>query len=140
MFVGIPEARGKLFNEKQNVRREMHRIDIPVLSYSNAKHHEIFKDFCADLGIILQEKGIMPEISNFLGGEKLEILACLFEASEKLMGGVARIVEKASEYAFEEGSPRVERRHLEEACDFQLGFSKRNPFREGLGAAEVVAA
>lgn len=137
MFVGIPEARKKLFEEKQAVRREMHRIDIPVLNYSNEEHHRIFMDFCADLGIILQEKGIMREVSDFLGDD-LEIMACLFEASERLLGGVVRIVEKASEYAFVEGAPRVERWHLENATDFQLGFSRRNPFRNGLSAAELV--
>ncbi|PDT10021.1 ATP-binding protein [Rhizobium sp. M1] len=146
LFVGIEDARIKVFNEKQIERREMNDIDYPKLDYSIDKHKELFKDFCADFAISLMEKGITREMSDFIG-ENDEILLSLFQASLGLFGGVARIAEKACKLVFDEGAAKVEVRHLEAAVDGLNGFKKQrkgepkpNPFRQSLDASNSVAA
>jgi len=136
LFVGIEEARIKIFNEKQIERREMNDIDYPKLDYAIDAHKETFRDFCADFAISLMEKGITREVSDFIGQED-EILVCLFQASMGLFGGVARIAEKACKLVFDEGAAKVEVSHLEAAVDSLNGFKKQrkgepkpNPFRD----------
>ncbi|KSV87550.1 TniB family NTP-binding protein [Sinorhizobium sp. GL28] len=145
-FVGIKEARAKIFNEKQIERREMNDIEYPELDYSIDADKNTFRDFCADFAISLLEKGITRELSDFIG-EKDVILAPLFQASLGLFGGVARIAEKACKLVFDEGAPRIEVRHLEEAVDSLNGFKKGrkgqpkpNAFRDGKACANLVSA
>ncbi|KKZ86589.1 ATP-binding protein [Rhizobium phaseoli] len=127
MFVGIPEAEEKLFQERQIKRRMMHRVEPRVLEYRDDVQKAIFHDFCSDLSISLVEKGITEEFSNFISDD---ILAGLFEASGGLLGGVVRIVWKASELAFLDRSRRVERDHLSKAVSrIAVGvFCDENPF------------
>ncbi len=130
MFVGIPESREKLFAEKQLARRERYKIKADVLKYTDQKDAELLREFCADLGIILQEKGIMREISDFLSGD---ILHCLYLAGGGLIGGIVGVVWKACEVAFAQGAPRVERDHLLEATEIYAipTLISYNPFVHG---------
>lgn len=131
MFVGVPEARDKLFNEDQVAKRESYKVKFTPLDYFNSEHHVIFKTFAAHLSISLKEKGIMGERSDFLSGD---ILPCMFAASGGLLGGTARLVCKAAEYAFRDGAARVERKHLIEATDDYAipAYIDYNPFTQGL--------
>ncbi|TBY65737.1 hypothetical protein E0H39_06985 [Rhizobium leguminosarum bv. viciae] len=144
LFVGIKAARSKIFGDSQGENRSMYDIDFLDFDYSNEAHRTIFRDFCADLSISLVEKGIMREWSDFVGDGD-EILSALFEVSLGLLGGVARIVERACKFAFDEKALKVEIRHLEAAVDRLKGFAnrskgtRRNPFRDGLAAAKVVS-
>ncbi|QPB18545.1 ATP-binding protein [Rhizobium sp. 007] len=131
MFVGIPEAHGKLFSEDQMLERDLYPISPDALDYANEKDFKLLMDFAADLGIILKEKGIMREWSDFLSGDTLQ---CFFLAGKGLLGSMVRLLWKAAEIAFEEGAMRVERTHLERATDMfaiRKKYIDYNPFREG---------
>ncbi|SCX03751.1 AAA family ATPase [Agrobacterium rosae] len=136
LFVGIPEARGKLFSEKQMERREMYKISPLELVYANDDHRRMYQEFCADLGISLMEKGVMKEISDFISPK---IIQCLFEAGGKSVGGTVRIIQRASELAFEKQSPKVEWEHLKYAADEITAFCNYNPFREGVRASNLTS-
>ncbi|MGO7786632.1 TniB family NTP-binding protein [Rhizobium ruizarguesonis] len=127
MFIGIPDAEEKLFREKQIKRRMMYRVKPRVLVYECDVDKELFRDFCSDLSISLVEKGIMEQYSDF---QSDDILACLFDASAGLLGGVFRIVWNAAELAFDDGSRHIHLRHLSEAVDnIAVGvFCTENPF------------
>lgn len=137
VFVGLVEALPKIFSDKQIKRRHMNAIEYPALVYSNDKHKAIFRDFCVDLSISLKEKGILAEWSDFVGKDD-EILVRLFQATLGLLGGVARLVESACNFAFDEKSPRVELHHLEKAADVLQGFADHNPFRGELKASPLL--
>ncbi|WP_442210496.1 ATP-binding protein [Rhizobium sp. RAF36] len=131
MFVGIPEAHEKLFSEDQMLERDLYPISPQPLDYGKAEDHQLLMDFAADLGIILQEKGIMRDWSDFLSGDTLQ---CFFLASKGLLGTMVRVLWKAAEIAFEDGAMRVERKHLEMATDtfaIRKKYIDYNPFREG---------
>jgi hypothetical protein len=136
VFVGLVEALPKTFSDRQIKRRHMNAIEYPVLVYSNDNDKAMFRDFCVDLSISLEEKGIMSEWSDFVG-EDDAILVRLFEVTLGLFGGVARLVERACKLAFDEKSARVELHHLAEAADDLQGFAKHNPFRGELKASVV---
>lgn len=131
MFVGIPEAREKLFGEDQMLERDLYPISPEPLDYSNAKDFQLLMDFAADLGISLREKGIMRDWSDFLSGDTLQ---CFFLAGKGLLGSMVRLLWKSAEIAFEDGAMRVERKHLEKATDtfaIRKKYIDYNPFREG---------
>ncbi|WP_165418674.1 ATP-binding protein [Rhizobium leguminosarum] len=130
MFVGIPEAKAKLFNERQIGRRSFRNVKSDVLKYEDDVHFQLILGFCADLGIILQEKGIMRDRSDFISGDTLP---CLFEAGGKLLGGIVKVVWRAAEIAFEEYASSVTRAHLLAATDDASVpfYCTYNPFREG---------
>ncbi|MGO6855623.1 hypothetical protein ELI15_17120 [Rhizobium ruizarguesonis] len=127
MFVGIPDAEVKLFREKQIKRRIMYRVKPRLLVYARKEDKAIFANFCMDLSISLVEKGITEEYSDFSSNR---IVACLFEASGGLLGGVVRIVWNAAELAFEDRSRCIELRHLSEAVENLAVdvFCSENPF------------
>lgn len=136
LFVGIPQARDKLFSEDQMARREMYRISPLELVWGNDDHRRMYQEFCADLGISLMEKRIMREISDFISPKTIQ---CLFEAGGKSIGGTIRIVQRASEFAFEKQAPKVEWEHLKFAADEITAFCSYNPFREGIRAAKLTS-
>jgi hypothetical protein len=137
MFIGIPESAEKLFSERQIGRRSFRKVRAEDLDYANDTHRELLLGFCADLGIILQEKGMMRERSDFISGDTL---ACLFEAGGKLLGGIVKVVWRATEIAFESNAPSVRRDHLLAATDeaSMPFFCSYNPFRDGARAIGTV--
>lgn len=128
MFVGIPEAKEKLFDEQQLKNREMISLELNPLRMKNPKDREIYKEFCGHWAVMMVEKLITKEFSRVLVDE--EVLYDLCEATGGLFGMTAKTLRKAAEFMFLEGASCVERHHLALGVDaFAIGRScKVNPF------------
>lgn len=89
-------------------------------------------DYCIELGVLIEDTGLMPEISDF-GSD--EIPACLWAASGGRIGLVSRLCEQAVFFASERGARKVEHQDLERAVDkrgIPNGFCLYNPFTLGV--------
>lgn len=138
VFVGIEAARPVIFTSEQLAGRNVQQIDYSCLDWTIASERKIFLNYCGNVGLKLKQHALFEQPSNFLVGD---IPACLHAATSGRLGMVSRIVEQASLIASDEGSPQVQREHLEEAVDRWAIPNKiidYNPFRSGVRGAKLV--
>jgi hypothetical protein len=132
MFIGIPEAKHLILNEKQISGRCLRELKFEPLDASDEKSRKIFRDYTGMLGLKLQKDGLFEEASNFLTDD---ITACLHEVSGGLLGMVSNIVCQASVLAIEERARSVTREHLAMATEvwaIPTQVVDYNPFRRGI--------
>lgn len=140
VFVGTTEARNKVLSDRQIRARCSEQLFLGPLIYKNPEHRRTFKDFCGLIGLNLQRSELFPERSNFIGGETL---AQLFVACGGYLGHAANLIERAAQYAIEEGARRVEVHHLAAAADDYTvfnGLATYNPFRKAVRSVRNVSS
>ncbi|MFC0481126.1 ATP-binding protein [Gellertiella hungarica] len=130
VFVGTTQASEKILSEPQIRARCIEELFLGPLSFRKPEHHTAFKEYCGLFGLMLQRCGLFPERSNFIGDRTL---ACIYIACGGYLGHAANLFQRAAVYAIEDGSPRIEVRHLSDAADDYTLFNKlaaSNPFLE----------
>jgi hypothetical protein len=139
-FVGIPEAKVHFSVDAQLVNRELAKVNFAPIKWTVTEERELFIDYCAETGVLIEHTGLMPEISDFVSDE---IPARLWAASRGRIGLVSRLCEQAVLHASERGARRVEFEDLERAVDTRgipNGFSLYNPFTLGVRDFDSEAA
>lgn len=128
VFVGVPEAAIHFAVDEQLPNRELDKIDFSPIRWDVKEERDLFVDYCIETGVLIEDHGLMPEISNFATDK---IPACLWAATEGRIGLVSRLCEEATYHASARDAPQVEFQDLERAVDTRgipNGFCNYNPF------------
>jgi hypothetical protein len=132
VFVGVPEAKVHFSVDEQLGNRELDKIDFSPIRWTVKEERDLFVDYCAETGVLIEHHGLLPEISDFVSDG---IPACLWAASRGRIGLASRICEEAVFHASDRGAQRVEFEDFERAVDTRAipnGFCLYNPFTLGV--------
>ncbi|NTI16095.1 AAA family ATPase [Agrobacterium rhizogenes] len=137
VFVGTSEARRKVFLDKQIRARCAKQLFIGPLNFKNPTHRKAFEDYVGLLGLHLAASGLFKKRSNFVNEE---VCPRLFIACGGYLGHAANLIERAAQYAIDEGASRVGFQHLVAATeDYTVfnGLAKFNSFRKPVVAKKT---
>jgi len=135
VFLGTDEGKDLFERSLQLNGRLLAPFDMPALDPSKGEERDLFATFVHSLCHEMEARRIFPEPIDLLTSE---ILGCLIEVSDGVIGRVCRLFEAATEIALRRHGSSLEVQDLIVAVDrwaVGQGFAKRNPFRL-LGATQ----
>lgn len=125
---GTDQARAMLMGNAQLANRMLPPCDIRPLSPASPQEVADFRGFTKRLDAAIVTNGLM---SRAMGLDDPEVVACLFQISDGIIGRVVNLVRVALQIAFMRSAERVELCDLSAATDrwaVDQGLTPINPF------------
>lgn len=138
VVAGLKDARKPFDANRQLAHRAEAHIDLNPLDPQREEDRVLFRQFLSDYLVKCDQLGVADGLPELMQGD---IPACIWEASQGVMGAVCNLIKASVQFASSQGRRRVERADLSEAADglVRNRLYDRNPFRDGPGPIRPLA-